>query len=106
VVTADGNEAAPQQRLEVLEEVRVGAAHHVDEFDRQFEWRALKLHITWRVVEDEAVVNVEQTTVAEHHDIAIVAILDLQQVAHERIGRQRLDEIQRGPRQYIVNAFT
>ena len=77
VMATNGDEAAPQERLEVLEEIALRATHDVDKLERQLERSTLKLHITRRRVKDETVIDVDDVTVAQHHDVAIVSVLDL-----------------------------
>lgn len=87
-MTANSNEAAAQERLKVLEHVALRPAHDVDKFHRELEGRFLKLEVSGGGVEDEAVIDVNDIAVAGHHDVAIVAVLDLEEIAHQGVRRE------------------
>mmetsp|Transcript_16760 Transcript_16760/g.25988 ORF Transcript_16760/g.25988 Transcript_16760/m.25988 type:complete len:493 (-) Transcript_16760:1573-3051(-) len=89
-------EKAPnEQYLKVVEHFRVlFAAHHLNVFFGEFEGRRLKADVPARTVAEEKVkVNVNDAALRCQQDIAVVAVFDLQQVAHETVGRHRLDKV-------------
>jgi len=70
-------------------------AEDVDEFLGELEVRALKAHVfAWRPVKDKAKVNVNYMASIVNHDVAIMAVLDLKDVAHDRVGRETLNEVE------------
>ena len=82
-----GKERTTSKSVEYL------AAHDVDELGRQFEGRALEAEILGRRRQDEAEIDVDDVALAVEEDVAVVPVLDLDQVADERVGGDALDEI-------------
>src|ERR1700722_11767491 len=67
-------------------------AHHSDHFRRELEWGALKLDATWRDIETESEVDVQDVALVVDHDIAIMPVLELQQIAHNAVCCHRFDK--------------
>ena len=65
------------QYFEVCEHVAVHAAHHGHELGGELEGGALEAEVLGRAGEDEAVVDVDEVTLAVQEDIAVVTILHL-----------------------------
>ena len=49
---------------------------------------------TWPDVEKEAEVNVDDMTFAVDHDVSVVSVLDLEDVASDGVGGHGLDEVE------------
>ena len=68
-------------------------AHETDQILRELHVR-LKTHVPAGTrFKHEAKVDVEQMSFLVDHDLAIVAILDLENVEHQTVGSHRLDVI-------------
>ena len=65
------------QYFEVCEHVAVHAAHHGHELGGELEGGALEAEVLGRAGEDEAVVDVDEVTLAVKEDVAVVTILHL-----------------------------
>lgn len=95
VVLSDRQEALDGPLYEQL--VWLGllrASEDLDELLRHLEVGRLEPHVlTWRVVEEEPEVDVDEPAFAVDQDVAIVAVLDLEDVADDRVGRLRPDEV-------------
>ena len=82
---------------EELAKLKVGraveAAEDLDVLERELEGRGLEADVAGRVGEHEAEVDVDEVPVAVEEDVAVVPVLDLQQVRHERVARERLGEV-------------
>ena len=60
----------------------------------KFEMRAFKLHIMcWAYIKNEPKVDMYQMSALIDQNIAIMSILNLQNIAHHRIGSLTLNEI-------------
>ena len=69
------------QYFEVCEHVAVHAAHHGHELGGELEGGALEAEVLGRAGEDEAVVDVDEVTLAVQEDIAVMTILHLERNA-------------------------
>ena len=65
------------QYFEVCEHVAVHAAHHGHELGGELEGGALEAEVLGRAGEDEAVVDVDEVTLAVQEDVAVVTIFHL-----------------------------
>ena len=73
-------------------------AHDIDELLGELEVGALEPHVlARRPVEDEPEVDVDDVAPIVDHDVAIVTVLDLKDIAHYGVGWETLYEVQ--PRQ-------
>lgn len=88
-----GDQSLQYQILELGVSRRLIAAHDLDEFGRQLERAGLEAEIAGRRRQHEAEVDVYDVAVAVQQDVAVVAILDLDEIADEAVGRAALDEI-------------
>lgn len=69
--------------------------HDVNELLGQFEIGALKAHVFARgPIEDEPEIDVDDVAPIIDHDVAIVSVLDLKDVANHRIGREGFYEVE------------
>ena len=84
---------ADKEVLELLERLRVHAAHHFQIFPRQFERRGLEVHglvdaaQARGIAEDEAVVDVDEVAVGVDQDVGVVAVAHLEQVRDKAAAR-------------------
>ena len=63
----------------------------IGQFERQV---LLQLHAFSRqVAHEESVINMKQAAIFLDHDVSIVSVLDLQEVSHQAISRERVDEV-------------
>lgn len=59
------------------------AAHDIDEFLGQLEVRTLETHVfAWGPVKDKTEIDVNNVAPVINHDVAVMTVLDLQNVAH------------------------
>ena len=65
------------QYFEVCEHVAVHASHHGHELGGELEGGALEAEVLGRAGEDEAVVDVDEVTLAVQENVAVVTILHL-----------------------------
>jgi hypothetical protein len=86
-------EALDKYGLEVAEGGTLRPAHQINVLARQFERRRFEVESTGRVPQHEAVVDVDQMSLLVEHDVAVVTVFDLQQVAHDGIARQAVHEL-------------
>ena len=64
---------------------------------KEFELGLLELHVAARRnVEDEAEIDVDEVAEVVDEDVAVVPVLDLEQVGNDRVRRHRLDEVPLG----------
>jgi hypothetical protein len=87
------HEPLQDEYLKVLKHVALLAAHDFDELWRHLEGRALEAEIFGRAAKDESVVDVDDVALAVEQDVAVVAVLDLDEVGDNTIGRAALDEL-------------
>ena len=69
------------QNFEVGKHVAVHASHHGHELGGELEGGALEAEVLGRAGEDEAVVDVDEVTLAVKEDVAVVTILHLERNA-------------------------
>ena len=82
------------QLLEPAEGLRArGAAHDGDHFARQLERRPLEADPAGGDVEAEAEIDVQDVACIVDHDVAVVPVLELQQVGDDAVGGHALDEV-------------
>ena len=62
------------------------AAQHLDVLNRKLERRSFESNVPRRVSEDESEIDVYQMSVTVQQDVAVVAILDLQEVCYDRVS--------------------
>jgi len=71
------------------------SAQYIDELLGQLEIGRLEAHVfAGRPVEDESEVDVDEMALLIDHDIAIMSVLDLQDVADDAVGSETLGEIE------------
>lgn len=75
-----------EQPLELLERLAVNTSQNLDVLERQLEWRCLKADVSGRVGKHEAKVDVDQMAVTVDEDVAIMAILDLQEICNDGVS--------------------
>mmetsp|Transcript_42215 Transcript_42215/g.123609 ORF Transcript_42215/g.123609 Transcript_42215/m.123609 type:complete len:310 (+) Transcript_42215:3-932(+) len=94
LVSSRLEEASHHERAEVGEPGRAGPSHHLDPLRGELEGGGLEAHVlARRVGEEEAKVDVDEGAVGVQQDVAVVPVLDLQQVAYDRVGRERLHKV-------------
>ena len=69
---------------------------YLDKFWRQFKGRTFESEILWRTGQDEPVVDVDEVALVVQEDIAVVAILDLDQVRDDAVRRTGFDKLSLG----------
>ena len=72
------------------------SAHDVDHLVRQFERVWFEAHAAGSDVEQEAEVDVHDVSFAVKHNVAVVAIADLENVADDGVGCHGLDKVEAG----------
>ena len=89
-----GQKRLDAQLLEPLERLRARRpAHHSDHFARQLERGPLELDSAGGNVEAEAEVDVQDVARVVDHDVAVMPVLELQQVGDDAVGGHALDEV-------------
>ncbi|KAJ8525159.1 hypothetical protein ON010_g15956 [Phytophthora cinnamomi] len=89
-----GQVCTDAQSPEVAERRTARTAHQLNELVRELERCPLEVPVAARAVgEQEAKVDVDHMTVRVHQDVAVVAILDLENVADDRIGCKAFDKV-------------
>ena len=86
-------EALPEQLPELAVRGTVEPSENFDVFERELERRSLETNVPWGVGEHEAKVDVDEVPIAVEEDVAVVPVLDLQEVRDERVARERLGEV-------------
>ena len=74
--------------------LRSPSAHQADHLMVELERAWLELDSTWANVEEEAEINMDDVAFPVNHDVSIVTVLDLKDIACDGICRHRLDEVQ------------
>lgn len=93
-VLLERKEALLHQFSVLAEVLRPIAAEDLDLLRRQLERSLFELDaLSWRIRQEEAEVDVHDVALDVDHDVAVVPVLDLENVAYERIGSQRLAEV-------------
>jgi len=93
-VLLECHEALLHQLSVFAEVLRSVAAEHLNLLRCELEGSLLKLHaLAWCVREEESKVNVHYVAFNVNHDISIVSVLDLKDVAKQGVGGQRFAEI-------------
>ncbi|GIX62932.1 octaprenyl-diphosphate synthase, putative [Babesia caballi] len=87
---------ADDERLEVVEVVRVLAPNHVDVLLGELEGRRLEADVAGGVGEAEAVVDVDDVALAVQQNVPVVPVADLQEVRDDGVGGVALDEVLAG----------
>ena len=83
----------------LLDEELVGLSlrtttEYVNELLCELEVGRFESHISaWRPVEDEAEVDMDQMPLLVNHDISVVTIFDLQNIADDTVSSETLDEV-------------
>ena len=103
-VFARGQESAQHQNLEVGEHVALDAAHHLGELVRHLEGGWLEAQVLGRTRQHEAVVDVDEVAVVVEEYVAVVAILDLEQVAGDRVAGAGGHEVLLGVQEGLAGA--
>ena len=86
-------EALAKELAELVVRRAVEAPEDLDVLQRELERRRLEADVAWRVREHEPEVDVDEVPVAVEEDVAVVPVLDLQQVRDEGVARERLGEV-------------
>ena len=81
-----GLKALFEEPPELLEGCPFEAAEHLDVLERELERRGLEADIPRRVRQHEAKVDVDQVPIAVDQDVAVVPVLDLQQVCDDGVS--------------------
>ena len=90
-------EALDDELAEARKVYRAHAAHERDVLAGELEGRRLEVDIAARRVgEEEPKVNVDDTARAVEQNVAIVAVLDLQQVTHDGPRRRGVHKVAQG----------
>lgn len=84
-MSSQSHESLDHQLLELIEEFASLATKHVDVLLSQLEGHRLKVEVAWAVREHEAKVDVHHVASRVKQDVSVVPVLDLQDVAQERI---------------------
>ena len=71
--------------LKILEHVAAQPAHHFHKLRGELEGGALEAQVLGRAAQDEAVVDVNEVALAVEQDVAVVPVLDLQDVAEKGV---------------------
>lgn len=96
-VLAAGEEGLYAELLKGLEALVVGrAAHDGHHLAGELEGGALELDAAGRNVEAEAKVNVEDVAGVVNHDVAVVAVFELQQEGDDGVGGHGFDKVAAG----------
>lgn len=81
-------------RPEVPELVRVLSTQHVQHLLCELKWRRLKLHALARsIAQQKSKINMQNVSFNINHNVTVVSVLNLQDVAHQGIGSQTVAEI-------------
>ena len=90
----DGHEAESHELSVLSELLGVDAAQDLNHLGCQLEWSLFEFNALARCVwEQEAEVDVHDVPEDVHHDVAVVAVLDLEDVADETVSGQGLAEV-------------
>ena len=82
-------EAVLHQLTVFAEVLRPVAAKYLDLLRRELERGLLELDaLAWRIRQEEPKVNVHYVAFNVDHDVSVVSVLDLQDVAQKRVGRE------------------
>mmetsp|Transcript_33658 Transcript_33658/g.51947 ORF Transcript_33658/g.51947 Transcript_33658/m.51947 type:complete len:312 (-) Transcript_33658:3040-3975(-) len=89
-----GHEAVLHQLVVLGERLGVDASEHLNHFGGELEGSALELHSFSRGVrEEESKVNMHDVPLDINKDVTVMSVLDLEDVAEQRVGSQRLAEV-------------
>lgn len=77
----------------MLEDVRFTPLHQLDVVRSQLERRPLEVHITWTARQDKTEIDVNDVPRSIDQYIIVMTIFDLEQILHQRIASQRVDEV-------------
>ena len=73
------------------------SAQNVNKFLGQLKVRRLEAHIfSWRPVEDETEIDVDEVPVFVDHDVSVMSILDLQDIADDAVSCQTFCKVESG----------
>ena len=93
-VAARGEKGLDGELFEPAKGLRLGrAAHDGDHLGRELEGGALEADAAGGDVKAEAKVNVQDVAGVVNHDVAVVPVLELQQVADHAVGGHALDKV-------------
>ncbi len=93
-VLLDGEEAESHQLAELAELLRLDSSKHLNHFSGQLEGCLLEFQTLARGVrEQEAEIDVHDVPGDVDHDVPIVAVLDLKDVAYQGVGGERLAKV-------------
>ena len=60
----------------------------------QFEWRLFEFEsLAWRVGQQKAKVYVQYMSLLVQHDVLVVAVLDLEYIAHQTVGGETVHKV-------------
>lgn len=85
-------EALSDQNLEIAVDFGRGRIHELELFVGELERTALEVDATGGAVDHEAKVNVHDMSLAVDQDVAIVTVFDVQNLCHQGVGCQALNE--------------
>ena len=83
----------PEQFPELPVGRAVEPAEHFNVLEWKLERRRFKADVARGVRQHKAKVNMDEMPVAVEEDVAVVAVLNLEEVRHERVAGQRLREV-------------
>ena len=93
-VLLQSHESLLHQLTELVEAVAVVSTEHFHLLLSQLEWSLLELDSFARGVgEEEAKVDVHDMAFDIQHDVSVVPVLDLEDVAHETVGGERAAKV-------------
>lgn len=80
-----GLEPFLEQPFELLERLAVDPAEHLDVLERELEGCGLEADVARRIRQHKAEVDVDEVAVAVNQDVAVMSILDLEQVGDDGV---------------------
>ena len=95
-VFSRGLKSLMEQFTEFPQRLAIRSAQHLDVLQRQLERRGLEPDIPRRVRQHEPKVNMDQVTVAVQQDVAVMAVLDLEEVGDYGVPGQRFRKVSLG----------
>ena len=93
LVLAEELQPQEEEHPEVSVDVGIFAFHQFDVVVGQFEWRPLETHISWTARNHEAEIDVDKVAIRVDQNIVVMSIFDLEQVLHQGVPSQALDEV-------------
>ena len=84
---SEGHETFEHQLLELVKRFRPIPTQHLNVFLSQFKGSRFEIKVAWRVAEHESEVYVDHVALGVQQNVAVVSVLDLENVAQETIPR-------------------